>query len=193
MRITVFYKIILCLFLLIPKTTYSINPPVIKVIGNQTYCGASMKIVESVNIVFDSTDPEIYSVYIQISSGYIIGQDQLTLNNASLHPSINTIPFDPNTGILKLISANGNKVSSTDFEAAIKDVQFVNSSPTPSLGTRNFSITIGQANYLPSNKHFYRYISRPGITWTKAKEEAESTANEYYGIKRIFGDTYSSR
>ncbi len=183
MRITVFYKIILCLFLLIPKTTYSINPPVIKVIGNQTYCGASMKIVESVNIVFDSTDPEIYSVYIQISSGYIIGQDQLTLNNASLHPSINTIPFDPNTGILKLISANGNKVSSTDFEAAIKDVQFVNSSPTPSLGTRNFSITIGQANYLPSNKHFYRYISRPGITWTKAKEEAESTANEYYGLK----------
>jgi hypothetical protein len=33
----------------------------------------------------------------------------------------------------------------------------------------NFSISIGQANYLPSNGHYYQFIPSIGITWTAAK------------------------
>lgn len=165
------------------KITATIAPPVITATGNQIYCpGTSLNIAQSVTITFDSTDPEIYSVYIQISSGYINGQDQLILKNASSHPSIKAIPFDPNTGILKLISATGSKVSSSDFEAAIKDVQFSNSSPFPS-SNRAFSLNIGTdrlLSYLPRNKHFYEYAPSIGITWTAARDAA--AALTYYGL-----------
>jgi gliding motility-associated-like protein len=165
------------------KTAAAIAPPVITATGDQTYCpGSSINIVQSVSIAFDSTDPELYSVYIQISSGYINGQDQLTLNNASSHPSITAIPFDPNTGILQLTSANGNKVSSADFEAAIEDVQFRNSSPSPS-GNRTFSISVATRllSYLPRNKHFYEYVPSLGINWTRARDEASN--KYYYGMQ----------
>lgn len=183
MKIKVFYKIIFGVLFFSSISAFAINPPIIKASGNQTYCpGSSLKIVESVNIVFDSTDPEIYSVYIQISSGYVNGQDRLTLNNASLHPSITAIPFDQNTGILKLSSATGSKVSSTDFEAAIEDVQF-SSSSLILTGNKTFSISIGARllSYLPRNKHFYEYVPVPGIRWTEAKTMAETLY--YYGLQ----------
>ncbi len=183
MKIKLFYKIILGVLFLISTSVFAIDPPVIIATGDQTYCpGTSLKIVESVTIVFDSADPDIYSVYIQISSGYDPGEDQLTLNNASSHPSITAIPFDPNTGLLKLTSATGNQVSSTDFEAAIEDVQFSNSSPLPS-GTKTFSISIGTRllSYLPRNKHFYEYVQFIGIPWTDAKVDAE--LKMYYNLK----------
>ena len=183
MKINVLFKIILTLSLLITKTTYAIVPPKIEAIGNQIYCpSASLSIVETISITLDPTDPDIYSIYIQISSGYSTS-DLLTLTNPGLHPTISIgLGFDKNTGILKLSSSNGNKIPSADFEAAIKDVQFSNSSSSPS-GTRNFSISIGtrQISYLPRNKHFYEYVSALGITWTDAKLAAE--AKTYYGLQ----------
>lgn len=183
MKIKFFYKIIIGVLSLISTSVFAIDPPEIIAIGDQTYCpGTSLKIVQSVTIVFDSADSDIYSVYIQISSGYKPGQDQLTLNNASLHPSITAIPFDSNTGILTLTSATGNQVSSTDFEAAIEDVQFSNSSPLAS-GIKTFSISIQTRllSYLPRNKHFYEYVPSIGITWTDAKADAEFKM--YYNLK----------
>jgi gliding motility-associated-like protein len=183
MKIKVFYKIIIGVLFLISTSVFAIDPPAIEATGEQTYCpGTSLKIVQSVSIVFDSADPKIYSVYIQISSGYDKGQDKLTLNNASLHPSITAIPFDSNTGMLTLTSATGNQVSSTDFEAAIEDVQFSNSSPLAS-GTKTFSITIGTKllSYLPRNEHLYEYVPFAGIYWTDAKSAAEKMY--YYGLQ----------
>ena len=59
--------------------------PILKAEGNQTYCPLNF-----VNIVTDIsiTDPDpvetsIDAIYIQISSGYVKGEDFLTLNNAS--------------------------------------------------------------------------------------------------------------
>jgi len=158
----------------------SINPPVITATGNQTYCpGTSLPIVESISIIPDPAEPTTDAVYIQISSGYVFGQDLLTLTGT--HP---TVSFDwiPSEGKLKLFSSTGNKIPYSDFEAAIKDVQFSNSSTSPS-GTRNFSINLGngQLSYLPSNKHFYEYVPALGITWTDAKLAAENST--YYGLQ----------
>ncbi|MFM9826496.1 T9SS type B sorting domain-containing protein [Flavobacterium sp.] len=183
MKINVLFKIIFTLSLLITKTTYAIVPPKIEAIGNQIYCpSASLSIVEKISITLDPTDPDTYSIYIQISSGYSTS-DLLTLTNPSLHPTISIgLGFDKNTGILKLSSSNGNKIPSADFEAAIKDVHFSNSSSSPS-GTRNFSISIGtrQISYLPRNKHFYEYFSALGITWTDAQTAAN--LKTYYGLQ----------
>jgi gliding motility-associated-like protein len=168
-----------------PKSNKSLSAnvtPVITASGNRIYCpGSSLKIVMDVTI----TDPDnvINEVYIQISAGYvndiINGQDILNLSNPALHPTIGIDSFNTNTGKLRLYK-NSSSATADDFEAAIKDIVFSNTSPTPN-GIRNFSISIGQANYLPRNKHFYQYFSSAGISWTEAKEAA---ANKfYYGLQ----------
>jgi gliding motility-associated-like protein len=160
--------------------TASITPPVITATGNQIYCpGTSLNIVQTISITFDPAEPTTDAVYIQISSGYVFGQDLLTLTGA--HP---TVSFDwvQSEGKLKLFSSIGGKIPYADFEAAIKDVQFSNSSPSPS-GNRTFSISLGsgQLSYLPRNKHFYEYVPAIGITWADAKAAAQTSF--YYGLK----------
>ncbi len=178
MKDYVFFKILLVLLLFNPKTSYAINPPVITATGNQIYCpGTSLPIVQSVSISFDSLEPTTDAVNIQISSGYIFGQDLLTLTGTNTGISYTWIPSE---GKLKLYSLS--KLPYADFEAAIKNVMFSNSSTSPS-GTRTFSISLGtgQLSYLPSNKHFYEYVPYLDITWTAAKTAA--AARTYYGLQ----------
>ncbi|TDE29656.1 T9SS type B sorting domain-containing protein [Flavobacterium ranwuense] len=157
------------------------NAPQIIATGNQSYCpGTSLRIVTDVSITnSDITDTGTEAIYIQISSGYVNGQDLIQLPNPTLHPTIIS-SWDAPSGKLKLSSPTGADVLYSDFVNAIKDVEFSNSSTSPS-GIRNFSITIGQANYLPRNGHFYEYVYSPGISWTAAKLAAETKI--YYGLK----------
>lgn len=155
------------------------DPPVLSATGNQVYCpGTAVNIVTSMSITdADPGDNSTLAVYIQISSGYANNQDLLTLTGS--HPSIISF-WDPATGKLTLESPTGIPVLYSDFEDAIEDVVFSNSSPSPS-GIRTFSITIGEANYLPSTGHYYEYIPSLGITWENAKTLAETT--NYYGLQ----------
>lgn len=162
------------------KITTPITPPAITATGNQTYCpGTSLKIVETISITNDPAEPDTDAIYVQISSGYVNGQDLLTLANPTAHPTVTT-SWDAAAGKLKLYSPTGIKVLYTDFVSAIQDVVFSNSSPAPS-GVRNFSINLGQANFLPSTGHYYQFISNVGITWSNAKTAAEALS--YYGLK----------
>lgn len=182
MKDYVFLKIILGLLLFLPEINHAINPPIITATGNQTYCpNTSIKIVTGVTITHDPSETGTDAIYIQISSGYVSGQDLLALANPLLHPTITT-SWSSLEGKLKLSSPTGIPVTYSDFEAAIKDVTFTNSSISPS-GTRDFSINLGfgSANYLPSNGHFYEYVPSLGINWTKARDEA--AAKTYYGLQ----------
>jgi gliding motility-associated-like protein len=153
--------------------------PIVTATDNQTYCPLTIvNIATTINIV-DPDDTTTDAIYIQISSGYINGQDQLIFNNALLHPKV-TSNWNSSEGKLTLKSPTGIPVTYVDFISAIKDVQFSNSSPSPT-GTRNFSISIGEANYLPRNGHYYEYVPYIGITWTSAKAAAETRT--YYGLK----------
>lgn len=151
--------------------------PIITATGDQIYCPQTyMRIVTEVSIV-DPDDTGIDAIYIQISSGYVYGQDQLVLDGS--HPTIIS-SWDIASAKLKLYSPTGIQVSYIDLMAAIKDVQFNNSSISPS-GNRDFSISIGQANYLPSTDHYYEFVSDIGITWTDAILAAENRT--YYGLQ----------
>jgi hypothetical protein len=109
--------------------------------------------VTDVTITHDPLELGTYNIDIQISSGYLNGQDQLT--NQISHPSIKS-QWNVSEGKLTLSSP-------TEFltyaNAAIKDVVFSNSSTNPS-GVRNFSINlgIGKASYLPQMV-IYEYFS----------------------------------
>ena len=151
--------------------------PIITASGNQIYCSQTyVKIVTNITIS-DPDDTSAEAVYIQISSGYVFGEDQLRLSG--LHPSIAS-SWDSITGKLKLYSPTGLPITYVSFENAIKDVEFNNSSVSAS-GTREFSISIGEANYLPSTDHYYEFVSDLGITWTNAKLAAENRT--YYGLQ----------
>jgi gliding motility-associated-like protein len=156
------------------------TPPVVTASGDQTYCpGTALKIATAFAIL-DPDDTGTDSIYIQISSAYVNGQDLLALANPGLHTRIKTV-WDALAGKLILSSpTTGTNVSYSDLIAAVRDVEFSNSSPNPT-GTRNFSITVGSANFLPSTNHYYEFVPNVGITWTSAKTAAEGL--NYYGLK----------
>lgn len=144
--------------------------------GNQTYCpGSSVKIVSNISIT-DPDDTSIGAMYVQISSGYDLGRDLLTLTGN--HPNI-MAAWNPNTAILTLSGTSGQPTY-VDLIAAIEDIEFSSSSANPT-GVRNFSITVGQANYLPSNGHYYLYFPNLGIRWTDARIAAQNST--YYGLQ----------
>lgn len=150
--------------------------PVLQATGNQVYCPqTSLPIVTNMSIT-DPDDVGIAAMYIQISSGYVFGQDVLTLTG--IHPTI-TSSWNATEGKLTLSGVSGDPTY-LQFKAAIESIVFTNSAVNPS-GQRIFSITVGQANYLESTNHYYQYIPNTGISWTNAKNAA--AASTYYGLQ----------
>jgi len=152
--------------------------PTVTATGAQEFCpGSPLPITTAFNIT-DPDDATALAVYIQISSGYVSGQDQLTLPN--------TIPgvigqWNAASAKLTITGAGGQQVPYVTLINAVQTVVYSNTSANPNPGTRTFSITLGDANYLPSTQHYYKYVSSLGITWTSAKTAAENTT--YYGLQ----------
>lgn len=150
--------------------------PTLTAIGNQPYCpNTQINIVTDFDIV-DPDDTEIDALFIQISTGYVQGQDNLTLTGS--HPSILT-SWDVTQGKLILFGIASNPVTYADLIAATKEVVFQSTSNNPA--DKTFSITIGDANYLPSTGHYYEYVPSIGILWTAARTAAENRT--YFGLQ----------
>ncbi|KAF2337451.1 Ig-like domain-containing protein [Flavobacterium ginsenosidimutans] len=171
------------------RTNAFIDPPVIKATGDQVYCPqTTIKIVTDITITNDPLETGTEAIYIQISSGYSQGFDNLELSNPTSHSNITT-SWDAVAGKLTLSNPTGADVLYSDFVAAIKDVVFTNSSATAS-GIKTFSITMGKANYLPSTQHYYEYVPNIGITWTAARDLA--AARTYYGLQGYLATVLSA-
>ncbi|WP_278034875.1 T9SS type B sorting domain-containing protein [Flavobacterium nitratireducens] len=106
---------------------------------------------------------------------------QLSKDYKLNNPSISSTFID-SEGKLKIFNSSGNLIPYSDLKFAIEAVEFYNSSPNPS-GTRSFSISIGngQVSYLPSNGHYYEYVSKDGISWTAARDAA--ALKKHYGLQ----------
>jgi gliding motility-associated-like protein len=153
------------------------QPPNILAEGDQIYCPLS-QIPVTTN--FDITDPDdttVDSFSIQITNGYVLTEDTLTLTGN--HPNINAT-WNNTEGKLTLVSSDSNPMLYTDLIPAVEDVVYQSSNPNVS-GSRTFSFTIGDVNYLASTDHYYEYIPSPGITWTQARDLAETLT--YYGLQ----------
>ena len=151
------------------------TPPTVTAVGNQIYCPQSQQpIVTSFNIT-DSDDTSIDAFYIQVSTGYVNGEDQLILTGS--HPNIES-EWRVDEAKLILTGVSGGSATYTDLIAAVYDVVFYNSNANP--GAKTFSLTVGSANYLDG--HYYDFISSNLITWTDAKVAAEALP-PYYGLQ----------
>ena len=156
--------------------TQSDEAPSLNAEGRQVFCvGNPINIVTDFTII-DPDDTTIPAFFIQISAGYQFSFDKLELSGS--HPKIIPI-WNANDGKLTLISTvSGGEILLTDLENAVKDVVFT-TTITSNVGERTFSLTIDDANYLPSTDHFYQFIDIPNITWSDAKIAAENLT--YYG------------
>lgn len=166
-----------------PPSKTLTTAPTITATGNFSYCPQTeTKIVSTVHITFDPSEPSTDAVYIQIASGYSQGNDVLSLSNQSAHPNIKS-SWNTTEGKLILSGLTATDlVSYTDFELAIKDVVFKNTSLNPT-GTRSFSISLGngRANYLPRNGHYYEFIPSLRTSWSNARNAA--TTQRFYGLQ----------
>ena len=150
------------------------EPPVVTAVGDQIYCPQTQQ-----NIVtdFDIVDPDSSSAtgfYIQISTGFVLGQDQLILTGS--HSNINS-SWDPTEAKLSLSPASGSSIDYNDIINAVNDVVFF--SDNINVGPKTFSLTFGEANFL--NGHYYEFIPSQAIPWTAAEALAEGM--EYYGLQ----------
>ncbi len=165
-----------CVVLFFHKISFTQNtPPEISVSGNQLFCpDAPMSIVTAVNITdADVSDTTLNTVVIQISEGYVSGQDLLTL--IGVHPSISGV-WNVAQGKLSL---NG-PATFAEFETAISSVVF-STTQTVLTTDKAFSINLGNANFLPTTGHYYFYVSDVGIGWTAAKDAAATQT--YFGLQ----------
>ena len=117
---------ILCVILLLNSfASFSQSvAPTVTATGNQIYCPQSQQ-----NIVssFDITDPDSTNTsgfYIQISTGYVVGEDQLILTGT--HPNI-IANWNPSEAKLILSPSGGSSISYLDIVAAVYDVVFISS------------------------------------------------------------------
>ena len=169
-RLHFFYLVLL----LCNQLCWTQNPPNISVTGNQFYCGdAPMPVVTDVSISGGAGDQMLDAVFVQIATGYTLGDDVLVLSGS--HPNISA-SWSIGEGLLTLTGP----ASFTEFELAISAVRF---QTTGSNFTQDkfFAINLGQANFLPATGHYYFYVEDVGITWQQAKDAAQEQT--FFGLQ----------
>ena len=151
-------------------------PPQIISEGNELYCPLSEQTIVTNFDIIDPDDISVDAFYIQISEGYILGEDSLTLTGN--HPDV-IASWDAVEGKLELLGPPGQSLLYTNIISAVYDVMFF--SNNEDVIDKTFSFTIGDANYLESTGHYYEFIPLIDVRWTEAKVLAEGLT--YYGLQ----------
>jgi len=149
-------------------------PPQIENLNKDTilYCSDSILVTPEISIKNIEIDEPSEGMKISIAN-YKKGEDILTFRE---HPQFDYF-WDTNYGSL-LIRGVG---TASEYQEAVRDVYYKNISTVPNLETRSFSISLLDADYLPSTRHFYRFVKNRGIKWTDARNQADTM--NYYGLK----------
>jgi hypothetical protein len=140
--------------------------------------GFTLKIVETISITNDPAEPETDAMYVQVSSGYVNGQDQLTLNPV-LHPTIRT-SWDALAGKLKY-SVRLDNSTYTDFVSAIKTL-YIQIHLRIHQESETFPLPL--TSQLSSiNGSLLSICFVPGITLDQRKKQQQNRLLNYYGLQ----------
>lgn len=129
------------------------------------FCKDTVSIAEKLTI---EGNPNPTLVKISFSEGYLSDQDELVYKGTV---GKITGTWSSSQGFMILSGSSDFK----EYEAAIRLIRYSNKSANPKTGNRKITISLDDVDFLPATGHFYRFISKPGIKWTDAKTEAEST------------------
>ena len=179
------FKKFLILFLFFNCSFIYSQSPIVSADGMQVYCpGTQLHIATSFSTTAAGTETGQKALYVQISQGYVNGEDTISLLNPASFPDIDE-DWSVTEGKLTFTHKTNSVILYSEIEALLLDVVFESTSLNPQKD-KTFSISIGDANYLPSEDHYYKYIAYPTTgspdkRWTTAKTLAES--ERYYGLK----------
>lgn len=152
------------------QTGFAIYP---NISGNiAQYCQSELLLFPALAL---EGNPTLKGMKVSITEGYLSAEDLLTYDKQNNV----TGQWDAVTGSLTL--TNGSNLA--DYQEALRHVSYKNSSTKPTNSTRKVTVTLDDADYLPFTGHFYRFISRTGISWSNAKAEAESDAMMLFGLR----------
>lgn len=138
-----------------------------------TYCHQPVMIAP--NLTIDASFV-VTGMKVSISVGYIYGEDELI---PPANPGPLSVTWNAQTGNLTL--TGGSVIN--DYVQAIRQISYINKKQKPTNGLRFISISLNDADYLPSTQHFYRFIDKPSVAWSTAKYESESAALKYHGLQ----------
>jgi len=173
-----FFGIISCFILWTGNLQAQTNiAPTVTAEGDQVYCPMTAIPIVTNFSIDDPDDDAIDAFFIQISTGYQVNFDELRLTG--VHPTIIT-SWDRQQGRLTMRAADGGLILYTDLIAAVGDVVFESTSPFPTA-EKFFSLTIGDANFLPLTGHYYEYVPDIGIPWDEALVAAENRT--FFGLQ----------
>ena len=150
------------------------EPPEVTAQGDQIYCPQTQQNIVTEFNISDSDSDSTSGFYIQISSGYILGEDQLSL--IGNHPNIIS-QWNAAEAKLSLLPSNGDSILYLDIINAVYDVLFF--SNNINVSPKTFSLTVGEANFLDG--HYYEFVTSQAIPWTAAESLAENMT--YYGLE----------
>lgn len=137
------------------------------------YCEDMVRVAPQT--IIERSGPFLHNEGIKISiSNYRKGEDSLAFTHVS--PSLEW-KWNEQFGYATLTGAG----TAVDYQEALSAVFYLNKSANPVRDTRYLSVSPLDADYLPHTGHFYKFVSRPGITWSAARAEAASMT--YYGLQ----------
>ena len=148
------------------------------------YCAEPVAVAPLITIENIQVDQDNEGIKISISN-YIKGEDVLEFDKVGSFK----YKWDGNTGSLEITGVGTDQA----YEEAAKKVYYRNISSNPTGGTRSFSISLRDADYLPftaDSGHFYQYIPKLDVTWKQARDLAANA--DYYGLKGYLATITSS-
>ncbi len=145
------------------------------------FCGDSIAVSSTVTIVGAVFDEATEGIKVSIAN-YQKGEDMLVYHGQG---GLN-YRWDNDYGYMEITGIG----SASEYTNALHKVFYKNLKEIPTVGRRNLSISLKDVDYLPSTKHFYRYISSYKITWKDARDDAEGL--KYYGLQGYLATITSS-
>ena len=132
----------------------SSSAPELSANESQFYCPRTEQPIVNNFTIQNNGENSAKAIYIQISSGYERNRDQLIFKGDA--NKINS-SWSISEAKLTLTGIGGVDVPYLDLVEAVKSVSFYSSSPNPT-NNKSISISLGNANYLPSTGHYYQFI-----------------------------------
>ncbi len=158
------------------------DPPELSVSGTAAFLedGAPVVVAPEISLTDPDEGATLSGVTVAINTGFEAGEDQLGLSG---QPGPGTTAegidwsYDAAKGILTL----SGTASPADYQAALRQVTYMNSSHTPSIAPRSLVFAISSSGlYNPANEHFYEFVEASEISWTQARDAAAD--RRFYGL-----------
>ncbi len=154
--------------------------PILNVSGNVIFPPGSSPVAVAPALTITGPSGEtLDKASVILGTGFVSSEDYLSVaGQTGTSGTVNglTWTYNTNTGVLT-VSGTGTYA---DYQAALREVVYGNTSATPTPGVRTVDIALGAGLFFSGTWHFYEYVPEP-MPWLSAKIAAEGKS--YYGLQ----------